>query len=116
MPQCKFRWCGVDDASHQYILSLTRMILRPCSLVTRRNVKLCVPAKELWVDDVMTHVDKLKSHCKQNKYKVVYLLIFCSPAFSNDQVLNYIVALNFIVKSGFVRFAIRADIRYLICH
>ncbi|XP_041793073.1 C-C motif chemokine 19-like [Chelmon rostratus] len=38
-------------------------------LVTRRDKKLCVPADELWVHEVVRHVDSLKRHCKKNKYK-----------------------------------------------
>ncbi|KAM8760006.1 eotaxin-like [Acanthopagrus schlegelii] len=38
-------------------------------LVTRNDFKLCVPAGELWVLNVMKHVDSLRKHCKDFKYK-----------------------------------------------
>ncbi|XP_068613322.1 C-C motif chemokine 19-like [Brachionichthys hirsutus] len=38
-------------------------------LVTRRGVKLCVPADEPWVRRVMKHVDRLKEHCMNNNCK-----------------------------------------------
>ncbi|XP_068167331.1 C-C motif chemokine 19-like [Antennarius striatus] len=38
-------------------------------LVTRRNFKLCVPADQPWVHNVMRHVDWLKKHCKEKNYK-----------------------------------------------
>ncbi|XP_073322410.1 C-C motif chemokine 19a.1 [Pagrus major] len=38
-------------------------------LVTRNNMKLCVPAGEPWVLIVMKHVDSLRKHCKETNYK-----------------------------------------------
>nr|BAJ21970.1 chemokine (C-C motif) ligand 19 [Takifugu rubripes] len=38
-------------------------------LVTRRQVRLCVPANEQWVEKVVEHVEKLRAHCRKNKYK-----------------------------------------------
>ncbi|XP_076587235.1 C-C motif chemokine 19a.1 [Chaetodon auriga] len=38
-------------------------------LVTRRGMKLCAPAEEPWVRDVVKHVDSLKRRCQKNNYK-----------------------------------------------
>uniref|UniRef100_A0A3Q3WUK9 Chemokine interleukin-8-like domain-containing protein n=1 Tax=Mola mola TaxID=94237 RepID=A0A3Q3WUK9_MOLML len=48
-------------------------------LVTRRNMRLCVPGDELWVEEVLKHVDWLKNHCKKTNYKVAFdTLLLCS--------------------------------------
>ncbi|XP_051279137.1 eotaxin-like [Dicentrarchus labrax] len=36
-------------------------------LVTRRDRKLCVPSGEQWVQEVVNHVDSLRTHCRKNK-------------------------------------------------
>ncbi|KAM9360344.1 C-C motif chemokine 19-like [Symphorus nematophorus] len=38
-------------------------------LVSRQDIKLCVPADEPWVQEVVKHVDGRKRHCKRAKYQ-----------------------------------------------
>ncbi|XP_076023536.1 uncharacterized protein LOC143013750 [Genypterus blacodes] len=37
--------------------------------VTRRDISLCVPANEAWVNKMIQHVDDLKIRCKAKNYK-----------------------------------------------
>ncbi|XP_042371722.1 C-C motif chemokine 21-like [Plectropomus leopardus] len=36
--------------------------------VTRFDRKLCAPADELWVEELVKHVDSLKKYCKKHHY------------------------------------------------
>uniref|UniRef100_A0A1A7WIH1 Chemokine CCL-C5a n=1 Tax=Iconisemion striatum TaxID=60296 RepID=A0A1A7WIH1_9TELE len=38
-------------------------------LVTRRGKKLCIPPNELWLQDVMKHVNHLKKFCKEKNFQ-----------------------------------------------
>ncbi|XP_075903008.1 monocyte chemotactic protein 1B-like [Nelusetta ayraudi] len=38
-------------------------------LVTRRGKNLCVPHDEVWVMEVLKHVEWLQTHCKKSSFK-----------------------------------------------
>ncbi|XP_070821000.1 C-C motif chemokine 19-like [Chaetodon trifascialis] len=56
-------------ADHRRQISGQGCSLDAMILVTRRGIKLCVPADEPWVHDVVKHVDSVKRHCQKNNYK-----------------------------------------------
>lgn len=52
-----------------------------CSLVTKGQRLLCVPANEQWVEEVVAHVEKLRARCRKIKHKVAFLYILASESF-----------------------------------
>lgn len=67
MPPCEYLQCPDNSLHHKH----TAPHLRPgasCSLVTRRQVPLCAPTGERWVENIVEHVKQLRKCCS-NKAK-----------------------------------------------
>lgn len=44
-------------------------------------MRLCGPANEPWVEEVVENVEKLRKRCRKIKYKVAFLYILASKSF-----------------------------------